>query len=125
LNYASVVSNFSQGHNVRVSVRGGDVYTGLLHGVDIEKDFSLVLKWATKQSTDLSAPENRPVETLLVQGSDLVEVYAADVLMISHPAAASAVQMTTGNFRLLLEKVLTKNRFPNGHGNQRCRCCRL
>ena len=56
----------------------------------------MILSWATRVGGDAGGSvEERPVESLLINGADIAQIYATDVLFLSHPVAG-AVQLTAG-----------------------------
>ena len=60
----------------------------------MDGDFTLVLSMATERS---ETEERRPKDSVTIPGSDLVQIFALDVLMLSDPGPAAAVFSSDGN----------------------------
>jgi len=92
----SLVNIFScmlQGRTVQVALINGTVYEGLLHAVDTEKDFSVTLSMATKKTKEKSG--QRPIESVFIQGKDVLQLFGQDVELLSHPGGAAG-QVASG-----------------------------
>lgn len=82
-------SQVLMGHTVEVQVKNGAVYSGIFHAVQVEnKDVNVVLKMAKAISQpDKQGQQNEVLErrtkTLIVYSSDLVQVVAKDIRMVS------------------------------------------
>ncbi|PVU96062.1 hypothetical protein BB559_002515 [Furculomyces boomerangus] len=67
------------GTTVNVYLKSGEIFKGVLSGSNLETNFEIVLKYAYKNNPNNDNPEKeieRPVETLVLSGTDVVDIEA-------------------------------------------------
>ncbi|KAI3900405.1 hypothetical protein MKW92_028251 [Papaver armeniacum] len=105
------------GHRVEVQVKNGSIFSGILHAMNAENDFGIVLKMASLTKDGLSkghkpgsdSISKAPSKTLIVPAKELVQVIAKDVSVTGSGVKNDGQQ--EGRQDLMIDSYISKSQF--------------
>ncbi|XP_026431057.1 polyadenylate-binding protein-interacting protein 3-like isoform X1 [Papaver somniferum] len=105
------------GHRVEVQVKNGSIFSGILHAMNAENDFGIVLKMANLTKVGLSkghkpgsdSISKAPSKTLIVPAKELVQVIAKDVSVTGSEVKNDG--QLEGRQDLMIDSYISKSQF--------------